>query len=81
MGSHLFTERLDVLLGRLDPQLAMAVATHILAEEVEAFLDVRDLRLFRREFQSRSSRKLSTGGFTSSFSSSFVSPVMMKSSA
>ncbi len=42
---------MDVLLGRLDPQLAMAIATHILAEEVEAFLDVRDLRLFRREFQ------------------------------
>ena len=30
----------------------MAVATHILAEEVEPFLDVRDLRLLRREFQS-----------------------------
>ena len=51
MGSHLFKERMDVLLGRFDPQLSMGVATQILAEEVEAFLNVRDLRLFRREFQ------------------------------
>ncbi len=47
MESHVLKGRTNVLLGRLDPQLAMAVATHVLAKEVEFLFDVRDLRLFR----------------------------------
>jgi hypothetical protein len=48
--SNLLTERMDVLLGGFDQQLA-AVPAHVLTEELEALIDMCDNRLFCREHQ------------------------------
>jgi len=48
---NLLKERMDVLLGRLDQQLAV-IPANVLTKGVEALIHMRDDGLLRREFQS-----------------------------
>ena len=45
-------EGFNVLLGRLDEQLPVRVAAHVLSEEIKAFLHVRNDGLRGRKFKS-----------------------------
>ena len=54
---HLFQERVRVLLGRLDEQLA-AILAEVLSEEVEPLFDRRDAGFLGRELQTPVAQKL-----------------------
>ena len=43
-------EGFDILLGRLDAQLAVRVAAHVLSEEIESFLHERNDGFLGRKF-------------------------------
>jgi len=64
-------EGFNVLLGRLDEQLPVKVAAHVLSEEIKAFFHVRNDSLRGREFKSSLLKKLFDEGLDLSFQQVF----------
>src|SRR5215470_5990547 len=60
-------EGLSTFLGRLDEQFSVGISAHVLSEEVEALLHVRNDCLCSRQFKSSSLQKLLDEGFDLSF--------------
>jgi len=50
-SSNAIQEGLNIFLGRLDEQFPIGIPTHVLSEEIEALLLVRNDRLLGREFE------------------------------
>src|SRR6266705_21782 len=64
-------EGFNVLLGRLDEQLTVRVAAHVLSEEIKAFLHVRNDGLRGREFEPALLKELLNEGLYLSFQQVF----------
>ena len=60
-------EGFNVLLGRLDEQLPVRVAAHVLSEEIKAVLHVRNDCFRRREFKTSFLQELLDQGLDFSF--------------
>ncbi|MNY61726.1 hypothetical protein D3C86_1984400 [compost metagenome] len=63
---HLAIERLDVLLARLDQELPVVLA-EVPSKEIEALVDMDDLRLFGRQPQPAYRQELLYPGFDLAF--------------
>src|SRR5246500_5839177 len=75
-SSDVLQEGFDILLGRLDEQVLVAISAHVLSEEIKAVLHMRNDGLLRREFKTSFLRKCSTRGLLSPASNSFNLLVM-----